>query len=716
MGQRLSLNIATISRLEDLIPISASGSGNDDGEGEGPPDRSEALAEEQQNTIRLKLLKANVVSAATSHHGNNIASSASPKSFASADRRRRGNDAAFKHELGRRPSYSSDNISQPSFGEEQTALILEKMKNIGPIQQFVEQLSNEEKLLKSYLDFNWMTTVALIERSASESMRFLSKGIGDFFNVAIHEMQLKISDSQADLTSMESIHGQQYVEVKLAIVPYIHFSEGSSFSTISFPVLDHFPVDSEDEPFVNVSPRTNNLSHNNHHNSSGGSSSSPLRINVTKTPSKFTLALIVGPWLVFFDPLTSLIIPKKLYGMAKIIASNLPELFITKQKEKLTEKLAQCIVSWNTSKLFKNEKDMFCSPRQNSTSSPPQQSMYGNGIDFIDDYMRNYLNIDYTTFPLVRYFKTFLGNARQQGWSQMVIDLDESLIGKYGPVLTPTTPLSCFDFSNPNTKLANSNNVNQFAHKPPHGGGTAMCTLVIESHEELDNIIKDMMIHDLMENAASYQQFERTSTPETPLGSEPSSLCATSKKEGNKMSTTQQQPTFPTTISESDNVTNMRKKAPPVSHFFIDVLKMFDRAWWMRHLFDVNEEHVEVSTPSHKKHVSTTVQSSGDSPSQIRHTRDYISEIGCPFGHAIPDYEKNLECYPRRRKKKLKQQVISRPNSPSSPNTSRRSITSLSPRKSPSIRSNASPKTPIQPFPQTSNESIPLDSLNEIKR
>nr|CAG4708081.1 unnamed protein product [Naegleria fowleri] len=713
MGQRLSLNVATISRLEDLIPISASASGRDDDEGQGPPDRSEALREEQQNTIRLKLLKANVVSAATSHHGNNVASSASPKSF--VDRRRRGTDAAFKHELGRRPSYSSDNISQPSFGEEQTALILEKMKNIGPLQQFVEQLSNEEKLLKSYLDFNWMTTVALIERSASESMRFLSKGIGDFFNVAITEMQLKISDSQADLTSLESIHGQHYVEVKLVIVPYIHFNEGSSFSTISFPVLDHFPVDSEDEPFVvtNVSPRSNNTSN---HNTNTSSSSSPLRINVTKKPSKFTLALVVGPWLVFFDPLTSLVIPKKLYGMAKIIASNLPELFITKQKEKLTEKLAKCIVSWNTSKLFKNEKDIFSSPRQNSTTMQ-QQSMYGNGIDFIDDYLLNYLNIDYTTFPLVRYFKTFLGNARQQGWSQMVIDLDENLIGKYGPVLTPTTPLHpCFDFSQSNNKRISTNNNNENSTTTNKSGN--VCTLIIESHEELDNMIKDMMIHDLMEHAASFK-VERTSTPETPLGSEPPASHIIPKKESHKTVTQLQQPSSSSsaaTTAESES-TNTKKKTTPVSHFFIDVLRMFDRAWWMRHLFDVNEEHVEISTPSNKKHVSTTVQSSGDSPTQIRHTRDYISEIGCPFGHAIPDYEKNLECYPRRRKKKLKQQGVSRPNSPSSPNTSRRSITSLSPRKSPSIRSNASPKTPVQPYPQsTSSDSIPIDGLNEIKR
>ena len=545
MGQRLSINTTgsfSISSIGNLIPDSEVSQSDNREEDQRPP--RIISEEERQNTVRLKLLKANIVAAAATTRSG-TACSASPQSF----RRRAASDYGIH---GKQSSHSTDDMTISGYKDEQTALLLEKMKHIPPIQEFVEQMSNEEKLLKSYLDYSWVSTVAIIERSVSESMRFLAKGIGDFFNVAINEMHLKTLDSNSDEDGdvMNSMELNPYVEVKLLIVPYIHLNEGSSFSTVSFPVLDHFPVDTEEDAQT-------------------GKKLDPQRFTFSR-PSRFTLALVVGPWLLFFDPLTNLIIPKKLYGMAKIMASGLPELFITKQRNKLTEKLASCIVSWNTSKLYRTDEDIF------SRHSHP--NVYGNGIDFIEDFIRNQLNIDYTTFPTVKYFTTFLDNIKHQGWSPLVVDLNSELMEKYGSFIeakdevTERGKRTLFEFT---------------------------------SHEQLDNMVKEMMLSDLMNH--------------------------------NPMT-----------------ATDIFKETKEVSHFFVDVLKLMDRAWWMSHLFDINEENPELSEPCKGHHHSAIATKITDSsPKHVKQTRDTIGLLGCPFAHPIPDYEKLLECYPRRKKKRM---------------------------------------------------------------
>ncbi|KAL9649584.1 hypothetical protein ABK040_003261 [Willaertia magna] len=450
---------------------------------------------------------------------------------------------------------------------------------------FMKQLSSKEELKESFLNINWNATISLIERSLSTSMNFIgSKEIGNLFDVVVDDNEENNQNNSKEQQEEENKKKESdYYQVKLVVLPEL--DSLPSFTELSFPVIDKFQTLKE------------------------------------VSSVKFELALVIGPFLLYFDKETNLIIPKKTYGMAKDIIDQLPFLFVTKQKDIIIDKIAECVVKWNI---------LYChrgSGEENQgkaefVNTDQRRYKFGNSLEFVDDFLKNYLRIDYLTFPIVSYIKTFIERLKCQSSSELIFDTNQQFLQRYEKCIVPVMK------------------------ERISIGDNSQMIITFKTHSELDDFIKALLKHDVLDN--------------------------------NLITLKQQNENESSGGNSSNNNLNIQVL------FFGEILRIFDRAMWLYFLF--GEDLEECCCPQRKKshhHHSTennspnknltekteiqVVDYTDDTLEKTKHTSSphnnnntsdhshFLEIMGCAFGNPIRvDYTNYFEKN-KKKARKIKQ-------------------------------------------------------------
>ena len=303
---------------------------------------------------------------------------------------------------------------------------------------FATQLSNKDSMLQSFLGPDWMSTVSIIEKMMDASMfsQYMEMAMQEidenidltstaseelfsggkkngFFDSVLNSKSEHAKDrtkngaarNEVASVATQQSQEQKQVDVRLMIVPPLTYS---SLIEACFPVIEHFPTN-------------------------------PLEVE----SDKFGLALVVDSWFLYFEPETSLIVPKKLFSAAKAFVEQIPVLLqVTQKCRQVDGLLASCVCKWNSTMYFRNTKlvdsmsPLSFMPGATEEETSMTEKYYGNSLDFVEDFFSNYLKFDFLSLPTMQFIKTLLTNIKQYGNSELIFDMNQAFIEKYGDELS----------------------------------------------------------------------------------------------------------------------------------------------------------------------------------------------------------------------------------------------------------------------------------------
>eukprot|EP01080_Neovahlkampfia_damariscottae_P000026 gene26-4277_t len=136
------------------------------------------------------------------------------------------------------------------------------------------------------------------------------------------------------------------------------------------------------------------------------------RFSVLNEFEEFYPALMIGPWLLEWNK-DEIIIPKACVSESAVLTADLPSLISFDNINEILEKIAKCIIYWNTNK-------QFC--------LHPTDEKQGNSFDFVEDLMK----IIGSSLPTDGPIGEFLRDSKRLGMTKLEFKLSTEFKNHFG--------------------------------------------------------------------------------------------------------------------------------------------------------------------------------------------------------------------------------------------------------------------------------------------
>jgi hypothetical protein len=293
------------------------------------------------------------------------------------------NDVDFESKTNSMPSpNATDIVLQKITSSKQFQVKLGH--NLNKMKHFARQISDSEELKNSYLSTDWLHTVELyrensnVEEEVEEQEKQKKKPLvdlsskseaNDFFN---NLMDFDITENE-----LNTVKNQQFAEkirIKLLIAETADTTPKRAMRQLVSPLLNTF--------------------------------------NVLPELGMFHSALIIGPWKLEFND-SGVVVPRKIISSAAVLTADIDHITTVNRFNDITNKLAACIVKWNTTMQYKE--------------TGGDKSKYGNCQDFVDDVLATLdIKLNFSG-PLAH----FIERLRKTGKCNLQFEPDNSFSEKF---------------------------------------------------------------------------------------------------------------------------------------------------------------------------------------------------------------------------------------------------------------------------------------------